>query len=146
MPPTDLENHNNLNAKSGFLQAILQSATLCGPPLNLKAPPCDQQWEETAEAAVQRGVPMTKTIFGSISAIAFAAAIAGGITILPTFSNPVVASAPIHSGKGDRLDIRPIGAQCSEQAWPYFEAGCLRDRRAVLGKTKPARIVTADRF
>jgi hypothetical protein len=48
--------------------------------------------------------------------------------------------------QGDRLDIRPIGAQCSEQAWPYFEAGCLRDRRAVLGKTKPARIVTADRF
>ena len=89
---------------------------------------------------------MTTTVFGSISAIAFAAAVAGGIAILPSLSNPVVASAPIHSGKGDRLDIRPVGAQCSEQAWPYFEASCLRDRRAALGKTKPARIVGADRI
>ena len=57
----------------------------------------------------------------------------------------MVASAPIHSGKGDRLDVRPLGTQCSEQAWPYFEANCLRDHRAVMGKAKDARIVTADR-
>ena len=87
-----------------------------------------------------------KKIFGSISAIALAALIAGTVTILPTFSNQVVASAPIHSGKGDRLDVRPLGAQCSEQAWPYFEAICLRDRRAMMGKAQDARIVTADRI
>ena len=62
-----------------------------------------------------------------------------------TLSDQVVASAPIHSGKSDRLDIRPLGTQCSEQAWPYFEANCLRDKRAIMGQAKPARIVTADR-
>ena len=67
--------------------------------------------------------------------------------ILPNFSGEVVASAPIHSGKGDRLDIRAIGTQCSEQAWPYFEANCLRDKRVALGKVgRTARIVTADRI
>jgi hypothetical protein len=80
----------------------------------------------------------------SIPAIALAALVAGGVTVLPSFSDRVVASAPIHSGKGDRLDIRPLGTQCSEQAWPYFEANCLRDRRASMGEAKPVRIVTAD--
>jgi hypothetical protein len=86
-----------------------------------------------------------RNAFGSISAIALAALIAGTITILPSFSDKVVASAPIHSGKGDRLDVRPLGGQCSEQAWPYFEANCLRDNRTTMGQAKPARIVTADR-
>jgi hypothetical protein len=46
--------------------------------------------------------------------------------------------------KGDRLDIHPIGRNCSQQAWPNFEASCLR----VAGsKTtiREARLVTADR-
>jgi hypothetical protein len=84
---------------------------------------------------------MTKK-FGRISAIALATLVAGTATILPSFSGKVVASTPIH---GDRLDIRPFGTQCSEQAWPYFEANCLRDRRAVMGQAKSPRIVTADR-
>jgi len=67
---------------------------------------------------------MTKK-FGRISAIALATLVAGTATILPSFSGKVVASAPMHGGKGDRLDIRPLGTQCSEQAWPYFEANCL---------------------
>ena len=100
--------------------------------------------ERPWEAANLQGRVMQR-IFGSISAIALAALIAGGITILPSFSDKVVASAPIHSGKGDRLDIRPLGTQCSEQAWPYFEANCLRDGRATMGKAKATRIVTADR-
>ena len=78
--------------------------------------------------------------------MALAALIAGAATILPNFSERVVASAPIHSGKGDRLDIRPLGTKCSQQAWPYFEASCLRDKRAAMGKVQPARIVTADRL
>jgi hypothetical protein len=82
----------------------------------------------------------------SISAVVLAALIAGTVTVLPSFSDKVVAKAPIQSGKGDRLDIRPIGTKCSEQAWPYFEAGCLRDLRVAEGKAKAARIVTADRF
>ena len=89
---------------------------------------------------------MTKKFFRSISAIALASLIAGTVTILPNFSGKVVASAPIHGGKGDRLDIRPPGTRCSEQAWPYFEANCLRDKRMAMGQAKSARIVTADRF
>lgn len=98
---------------------------------------------------------MTKKLYGSVSAIAFAALIAGGFTVLPSFSGQVVASAPIQSDrtnlasavretKGDRLDIRPLGQSCSEQAWPYFEASCLRDSRSAQGHAKPARIVAAD--
>jgi len=87
---------------------------------------------------------MTKKFGRSISAIALAASFAGAATILPSLSDKVVASAPIHGGKGDRLDIRPLGTQCSEQAWPYFEANCIRDRRAAMGQVKSPRIVTAD--
>jgi hypothetical protein len=86
-----------------------------------------------------------RKVFGSISAVVFAALIASAVTILPSFSDRVVASAPIHSGKGDRLDIRPLGTACSEKAWPYFEAKCLRDGRSPLGQVKAARIVTTDR-
>ena len=88
---------------------------------------------------------MSNKVYRTLSAVVLAAVVAGGLTILPGTSDPVVASAPLNSGKGDRLDIRPLGAKCSQQAWPYFEAGCLRDRRMARGQAKPARIVTADR-
>jgi hypothetical protein len=89
---------------------------------------------------------MTKLVNRSISVVAFAALFAGTVTIvLPGFSDKVVASAPIHAGKGDRLDIRPLGTNCSEQAWPYFEARCVRDSYAALGKAKAARVVSVDR-
>ncbi len=83
--------------------------------------------------------------FGSISAVALAALIAGTMTILPSFSDKVDAKAPMNSGKGDRLDLRPLGGQCSENAWPYFEANCMRDNRTSMGKAKPVRIITTDR-
>ena len=46
--------------------------------------------------------------------------------------------------KGDRLDIRSTGRDCSHQTWPNFEVSCLR----VAGsKTiiRHARLVTTDR-
>jgi hypothetical protein len=92
---------------------------------------------------MRQGLGMKPNSYQSVLALAIL--IAGTATILPSLSDRVVASAPIHSGKGDRLDIRPLGAQCSEQAWPYFEANCLRDKRTSMGQAKPARIVTADR-
>src|SRR4051812_14629323 len=90
---------------------------------------------------------MLKRVFKGLSALAFAALVAGGATILLSgASDMVVASAPIHAGKGDRLDARPIGTECSQQAWPYFEAACLRDKRMAMGEAKPVRIVTSDRL
>ena len=89
---------------------------------------------------------MSKIFGRSISAVVLAALFAIAATILPSFSDRVVASAPIHGGKGDRLDLRPLGTRCSEQAWPYFEANCVRDKRTAMGRAKSPRIVTADRL
>jgi hypothetical protein len=88
---------------------------------------------------------MLNKAYRPISAVVLAALVAGAWIVVPGTSDTVVASAPLNNGKGDRLDYRPIGPDCSEQAWPYFEANCLRDRRHAMGQAKVARIVTADR-
>ena len=80
----------------------------------------------------------------TLSAIAAAACVAAALAILPGFAPQVEASVPRALAKSDRLDIRPIGRDCSQQAWPNFEASCLRtagSRSAV----RQARLVTADR-
>jgi hypothetical protein len=80
----------------------------------------------------------------AVSAIAIAAFIAAALSVLPGFAPQVEASVPQALAKGDRLDIRPIGRNCSEQAWPNFEASCLRvaGSRTMI---RDARLVTADR-
>jgi len=80
----------------------------------------------------------------ALSAIAVAAFIAAALTVLPGFAPTVEASTPQALAKGDRLDVRPIGRDCSERAWPNFETSCLR---AASGTTtvRQARLVTADR-
>jgi hypothetical protein len=80
----------------------------------------------------------------ALSAIAFAALIATALTILPGFAPTVEASVPQALAKGDRLDIRTVGKDCSQNAWPNFEATCLR---AAGSKSliREARLVTADR-
>jgi len=80
----------------------------------------------------------------AISAIAVAAFIAAALTVLPGFAPQVEASTPHALAKADRLDIHPVGRDCSQQAWPNFEASCLR---AAVTKTsiRQARLVTADR-
>jgi hypothetical protein len=79
----------------------------------------------------------------ALSVIAVAAFIAAALTVLPGFAPQVEASTPHVLAKGDRLDVRPVGRDCSEQAWPNFEASCLR---AAGTKTTviQARLVTAD--
>jgi hypothetical protein len=80
----------------------------------------------------------------AVSAIAIAAFIAATLTILPGFAPQVEASVPAPLAKGDRLDVHQVGSHCSQQAWPNFEASCLR----VAGsKTtiREARLVTANR-
>jgi hypothetical protein len=77
-------------------------------------------------------------------AVAVAAFIAAALTLLPGFAPQVEASVPHVLAKSDRLDIRPVGRDCSQQTWPNFEASCLR---AAGRKTtvREARLVTADR-
>ena len=65
----------------------------------------------------------------AFSAIAAAAFIAAALTVLPGFAPQVEASVPQALAKGDRLDIRTVGKDCSQQSWPNFEASCLRAAR-----------------
>ena len=81
----------------------------------------------------------------AISAIAVAAFIAAALTVLPGFAPSVEASVPVALAKGDRLDIKPVGRSCSEQAWPNFEASCLRNAEARMAQIREARLVTAVR-
>ena len=83
-------------------------------------------------------------MFKALSVIAVAAVAAAALTVLPGFAPQVEASTPPALAKSDRLDIKPVGRDCSEQAWPNFETSCLR--QAVSKTTvKQARLVTADR-
>jgi hypothetical protein len=80
----------------------------------------------------------------ALSAIAVAAFIAAALSILPGFAPQVEASVPQALAKGDRLDIYQIGSNCSQQAWPNFEASCLRATGSRI-MIRQARLVTADR-
>jgi hypothetical protein len=89
----------------------------------------------------RQGAQMIK----ALSAVAVAAFVAAALTTLPGFAPEVAASVPQPLAKGDRLDIHPIGRDCSQQAWPNFEASCLRaagTKRAV----SEARTVGVDRL
>ncbi|NEW87906.1 MULTISPECIES: hypothetical protein [Rhodopseudomonas] len=81
----------------------------------------------------------------ALSVIAIAAFAAAAVTILPGFAPQVEASVPQALAKGDRLDIRPLGTACSEQAWPNFEPACLRNVRSGHAPIGQARLVTAER-
>jgi hypothetical protein len=79
-----------------------------------------------------------------LSAIVIATFVAAALTVLPGFAPQVEASEPQALAKADRLDIRPMGKDCSQQAWPNFEASCLRTIGAKTA-VREARLVTADR-
>jgi hypothetical protein len=86
-----------------------------------------------------------KNLVQPVSAVAIAATIAAAITILPTLSDPVDASAPIKVA----IAAAPVPvslSKCAEQAWPNIDADCLRDSRRSEGFAKPvARTVGIDR-
>jgi hypothetical protein len=79
------------------------------------------------------------------SAVAVSAIAASLFVAFPSLSPQVGASAPIMGAKGDRADIRPLGTECGEQAWPYFEAACTRDGRIPLAQPHDVRMISADR-
>lgn len=85
---------------------------------------------------------MIKTVY----AIAIAAIVAAGLVAFPSLSLQVQASSPVPGAKGDRADLRPLGTDCSQKAWPYFEAACLRDARNPLGAPLNVRMVSTDRL
>ncbi len=80
----------------------------------------------------------------ALSAVAIAALVAAALTVLPGFAPQVEASTPQALAKSDRLDIKSFARECSENAWPNFEASCLRTV-GTRTTVRQARLVTADR-
>jgi hypothetical protein len=85
-------------------------------------------------------------IYRTLSAIAAASVGAALVMALPGFSPAVEAGTSAPIAKTDRLDNRPLGSECSEQAWPYYGANCLRDRTEAAGQARTVRLVTLDRL
>ncbi len=80
----------------------------------------------------------------SLTALAIFALLGASVVALPGFAPQVKASEAVALAKADRLDIRPVARNCSQQVWPNFEASCLRN--AESGATfREARLVTARR-
>ena len=78
-------------------------------------------------------------------AVVAAAFIAAGLTLAPSLSWQVEAGASAPPGvEADRADARPLAGECSEKAWPYMEASCLRDARNQYGQAREVRFVPLD--
>jgi hypothetical protein len=88
------------------------------------------------------GIVMIKAFYAMAIAAFFATTT---LIILPGFTPKVEAGVPQALPKADRLDIHPVGRDCSQQAWPNFEASCLRVAGSKATNIREARLVTADR-
>jgi hypothetical protein len=80
-----------------------------------------------------------------VYAVAAAAIIAGCLVLSPSLSPQVAAGTPAAGGKSDRADLRPLAMECSQRAWPYYEASCLRDTRNRLTPPKEVRFVSMEK-
>jgi hypothetical protein len=79
-------------------------------------------------------------------AVVAAAAVACFLTIITATADPAGASTGIRAGKDERTIDRSIGPKCSERAWPYYEAHCLRDLRPQSARPSSIRFVTTERW
>jgi len=61
-----------------------------------------------------------------------------------SLSAEVEARGSVPGAKTDRADARPLARACSGNAWPYFEASCLRDARNPFGQARDVRLVSFD--
>jgi hypothetical protein len=85
---------------------------------------------------------MLKTLY----AIAAAAIVAAAFVATLSVSEQVEARGSVPGVKADRADIRPLAGKCSQRAWPYFEATCLRDTRNPFSQAREVRFVSTDRL
>src|SRR4029077_9129541 len=83
---------------------------------------------------------MSKTAY----AIAVSAIAASVFVAFPSLSPQVGASTRVVGAKGDRADTRPLGTECGEKAWPYFDAACTRDGRVPLAQPRDIRMIAAE--
>jgi hypothetical protein len=78
----------------------------------------------------------------SLTALAIFGLLGAAVVALPGFAPHVEAREPVALAKGDRLDIRPVAGNCSQQVWPNFDASCLRNSESGV-RIREARLVTA---
>ena len=84
---------------------------------------------------------MLKTLYAIIAA----AIVAACLVFSPSLSPSVEAGAPAINGKSDRADTRPLGMDCSQRAWPFYEASCLRDTANRLTQPHDVRFIPMDK-
>jgi hypothetical protein len=89
---------------------------------------------------------LNMSVYKVLSAIAAAALGAAVMMVLPGFSPDVEAGISNPVGKIEQIDQRPLGSDCTQQAWPYYGASCLRDGSQASGQARVVRIVTTDRL
>jgi hypothetical protein len=85
---------------------------------------------------------MLRTAYAIIAAAIVSAAFLAFLSL----SMNLEANAHVPGAKGDRADIRPLATKCSQHAWPYFEASCLRDPTKPLGQARDVRLISTDRL
>lgn len=87
----------------------------------------------------------SKTAIEMMSAAAAAAVVAAWVTALPSVPAQIDAHSNTLGATVDRIDIGQPVPKCSQQAWPYYERSCLRDRDQPAGEMRTVRIVPIDR-
>ena len=80
-----------------------------------------------------------------IYSIGAAAIVAGTFVATLSLTDAVQAHGSNPAMRTDRADLRPIGENCSQHAWPYYESACLRDARNPFGVARTVRLVSTDR-
>jgi hypothetical protein len=79
-------------------------------------------------------------------AVAVSAIAATCFVALPTLSQQVRANPPVQTVQAKVVDAHPAVASCGQNAWPYLNAGCLRDAGGALVQPHDVRLVSADRI
>jgi hypothetical protein len=80
----------------------------------------------------------------SLTALAIFGFLGAVVVALPGFAPRVEARETVALAKADRLDVRRVDRNCSQQVWPNFDASCLRSSESGLAMPE-VRLVTARR-
>jgi len=77
------------------------------------------------------------------AAILVASFVAGLAVTAPGVTPQVEAHT--YAIKGERMEIRNFGTDCSERGWPYFETKCLHDTNSPNLEPRAVRMIGTDR-
>lgn len=80
----------------------------------------------------------------SITTLALVGLLGAAVIALPVFAPQLQAHETSALAKADRLPLRPVAGNCSQEVWPNFDASCLRSGEPG-GMILEARLVTARR-